>query len=106
MKAVLHMCHHTFLQPFTRSCYAIVAFGLDRFLPDWWESGFDDINEKTTCNETLLTIAVTKDQLSAAEGLIRKGADVNIKGGNFGSPLGAAAYYGQKEIVELLLASI
>lgn len=62
-----------FLKPFSRSCHAIVAFSLDRFLPAWWASGFDDINERNSDGETLLMTAAENGQLSTVGALIEKG---------------------------------
>jgi ankyrin repeat protein len=97
-------CGYMSLRPYSRSCFATVAFGLDRFVPDWWEPGFDDVNEINESGDTLLAVAAAHNQLSTARRLMEKGADINMESGYLSrTALGAAAYGGRREMVELLL---
>ncbi len=67
-----------------------------------------DVNVRDNSGDTPLRQAIRTDRpsLSLIETLISGGADINAKaGGNGGALLHSAAYWGHKEVVELLIAS-
>lgn len=84
------------LEPFSRSCHAITAFGLHHFLPDWLELGFDDLDEENHNGYILLATALRYRQRSTAMLLIERGASANHP-----QVLNAAAFSGDREVVEL-----
>ncbi len=65
-----------------------------------------DINSRVTNSwtDTLLHFVIRERQTDFARFLIENGADVNARNGEKEVPLHVAAYRGNKEIVELLLA--
>lgn len=97
-------CGYIPLRPYSRSCFATVTFGIDRFAPDWWESGFDDVYEINESGDTFLAVATAHNLYLTARRLMEKGADINTESGYLSrTTLGAAAYGGRREMVELLL---
>lgn len=50
-----------------------------------------------------LLAAIEKSDQESVRGLLRNGADVNVRGGFFSNPLQTASAYGEIEIVQMLL---
>lgn len=57
-----------------------------------------NINQRNSFGESLLHLAAM-----VTENLLKKGADVNVVGGEFDSALQAALYYNDESVIRLLL---
>ena len=88
--------------PGSSPAFAVVIFRLNLILDNWWISNLDvDLIDYE--GQSLLYIAAMSNNFPAARALLDWGADCNIRGGQLGSALQAAASEGSESIVRLLL---
>ncbi|KAL8790515.1 MAG: hypothetical protein Q9195_006346 [Heterodermia aff. obscurata] len=84
--------------------FLISVFGLTNLLQVVFENVADiDINQKNKHGHTPVYLAAAFGHSAALCLLVHHGADVNIQGGKYGSPLHAACFTGQLEVVQYLL---
>ncbi|KAF2994958.1 hypothetical protein E8E13_002790 [Curvularia kusanoi] len=66
------------------------------------QAGYD-VNEKDSYGQTPLYFACMGSAVETAQILIHHQADINVQGGQYGSPLQAASVVGSEQLVKLLL---
>ena len=101
-KLPLHQVYER-LSPCSWSSFAIATFGFHRAIFDWWTICFGDINQKNFDGESLLLLGAAQGSATVAGNLLKRGADVNATGGQYGNALQAASYHGHEAVVQLLL---
>ena len=85
-----------------RPAFAVILFGLNGILRDWWTLNLD-INLQDDKDQSLLYVAGLNGNLTAATELLDMGCDINAQGGVYGNALQAASWRGNEDVVRLLL---
>ena len=97
------------LEPASLATFAICAFGFYTTLSSWWDNPWTEYVHKNKQGNSLLQLAVIAGSVSICGRLIDWGAEVNeqLQARDYGSALAAAAaaYGGNKEVVDLLIKS-
>ncbi len=91
------------ISPENTSILAMCRFSLFTPLSDWWDKAEIAFSQTNSRGDNVLTLAVKAGCKSICEVLIKRGMQVDMPGGVYGSPLAAAAYCGRTEIVEFLV---
>lgn len=79
------------IRPERSSVWLMCYFSFYTLLSDWWESSDIPLLETNQIGDNLLSLAASRGHRPICEVLIKRGMDINVQGGHFGSPLAAAA---------------
>lgn len=91
------------IRPETSSVWLMCSFPSYTLLSNWWESSDIPLLEKNENGENLLEFAARIGNKSICKVLIKRGIDINVQAGRFGSPLAAASSRGNIEVVSYLI---
>lgn len=83
---MMHMAHYNTLRPSSSASLAIALYGFHKVILDWWDHGFQDINQRNDEGMTLLHLAAMgdgtgRDATSTLQALLDNGADIEAKRG-------------------------
>ncbi|KAF8861649.1 hypothetical protein BDZ45DRAFT_586659, partial [Acephala macrosclerotiorum] len=92
------------LSPASMAIFAYCAFGLAEILPDWHKFNWIKGDNRSQGGQSFLELAAISGSIPTCRLLIRYDAEVNAQTeSDVGSALAAAAYRGEKEVVEYLV---
>ncbi|KAI3530042.1 hypothetical protein CABS01_16023 [Colletotrichum abscissum] len=92
------------IQPFANFAFGVVAMGLHRFLPEWWNEGLDLPSLVNENGLSLLQIATFVGHYDVCQFLISRGCDVNASFHFlYGPPLWISVAQEKIDVMELLL---
>ncbi|KAK7438353.1 hypothetical protein CaCOL14_007794 [Colletotrichum acutatum] len=93
------------VRPNTNFAFGVVAMGLHRLLPEWWNEGLDLPSLVNEDGLSLLQIATYHGHYDLCQLLISRGCDINgfVEDGYDGSPLWISVDQRKIEVMELLL---
>ena len=110
---MMHMAHYDTLRPSSSASLAIALYGFHKVILDWWDHGFQDINQRNDEGMTLLHLAAMgdgtgRDATSTVQALLDNGADIEAKRGrqipySGPTPLTIACKWRNEPAVKLLL---
>ncbi|UQC89467.1 uncharacterized protein CLUP02_14998 [Colletotrichum lupini] len=91
-------------EPFANFAFGVVAMGLHRFLPEWWNEGLDLPSLVNENGLSLLQIATFVGHYDVCQFLISRGCDVNASFHFlYGPPLWISVAQRKIDVMELLL---
>ena len=82
--------------------FAVVLFGLNRILGNWWTSNLD-VDQQDDQGRSLFLVAVAANNMVAAEELLDMGANPNFQDAYSGDVLQGSAHAGREAAVRLML---
>ncbi|KAJ0310038.1 hypothetical protein COL516b_002544 [Colletotrichum fioriniae] len=92
------------VRPSTNFAFGVVAMGLHRLLPEWWNEGLDLPSLVNKGGLSLLQIATYHGHYDVCQFLISRECDINFVGnGGIGSPLWISLHHRKIDVMKLLL---
>ncbi|KAK9773016.1 putative NACHT domain-containing protein [Seiridium cardinale] len=91
------------LSPGNASILAACQLPIYNFLKDWWSNAEITLSQTNDERGNLLTLAARGGSVPIFMELTKRGMDVNMEGGEYGSALVTAAIYGRFEMVKFLV---
>jgi ankyrin repeat protein len=91
------------ISPEYSTVFAMCRFSFYALLSDWWRDAEIPLSQTNSKGDSLLTLAAAAGCRPICEALIRRGAQVNLQTGEYGSVLAAAAWWGKTEMVKYLV---
>jgi ankyrin repeat protein len=91
------------ISPEHSTVFAMCRFSFYALLSDWWRDAEIPLSQTNSKGDNLLTLAAAAGCRPICEALIKRGAQVNLQTGEYGSALAAAAWWGKTEMVKYLV---
>ena len=91
------------ISPENSTVFAMCRFSFYALLSDWWRDAEIPPSQTNSKGNNLLTLAAATGCRPICEALIKRGAQVNLQNGEYGSALAMAAWRGETEIVKYLI---
>ncbi|RYP07284.1 hypothetical protein DL764_002599 [Monosporascus ibericus] len=91
------------MSPANATILVICRCSFYTLLSDWWANAEVSLLQKNDEGNDLLTLAAVAGCIPICEALIKRGMQVNMQSGIYGSALAAAAFKGETETVKFLV---
>ncbi|KAH6714543.1 ankyrin repeat-containing domain protein [Leptodontidium sp. MPI-SDFR-AT-0119] len=91
------------ISPENSTVFAMCRFSFYTLLSNWWRNAEIPLLQTNSQGNSLLTLAAAAGCRSICEALIKRGAQVNLQGGELGSALAAASAAGKTKTVKYLV---
>jgi ankyrin repeat protein len=91
------------ISPENSTVFAMCRFSFYALLSDWWRNAEIPLPQTNSEGDNLLAVAAAGGCRPICEALIKRGAQVNLQSGRFGSVLATAAWWGNTETVKYLV---